>query len=751
MMKVSLSKEVLNAQRATYNKVQINKLINFDVEPQDKIKVSVLVPVCNVQEYLRECLDSIINQTLKDIEIICINDGSTDNCEDILEEYASKDSRVKIIDKANAGYGHAMNIGMDMAKGEYIGIVESDDFIDIHMYEDLYHLATANNLDFVKSNFNRFVRENGELKLFYNNIVPKIYQNRVLIPRKETQVFRGVLNTWTGIYNREFLLKYNIRHNETPGASYQDNGFFFQTFMFADRAYFSDKSYYMNRRDNPNSSVYSNSKMYCMQHEYEYIKNIMINNTRFSNGLLPIFWVKKFHNYLFTCDRLDNENLKIFLETFYSEFRGALDKGEVDYSAFTDEEYEKLSFLLNDKEAYYDTVKRGAIRISVIIPVYNEEANLRKCLDSVFGQTLKDIQVICIDDGSTDKSLDIINEYKSKFNNLILIKQKNCGAGVARNKGLEVAEGEFICFMDADDWYPATTILKNLYIAAKSHSVNICGGSFSTFSGNKVKTEYENEYVDYTFAKNQLINYSDYQFDYGYHRFIYNNAFLRSNNIVFPPYKRYQDPPFFVKAMVSAGKFYAIKQVVYCYRKNDAKLVWTKEKLIDMLNGIKDNLLVAKNNHLAKLYYLNLSRVNKDYLNVIMQFILPENKDVLLKLFEIQNIIDESLISEALHGKVEQFIIKPLWRAIFNHNSSPQKVENKSCNIIELQKLYDVVEQIQISVDKLTKKENIFKRLIKYNKTNGFKCTIIRIFKGHDAAENYLKRKELQNHNDGRK
>lgn len=746
-MRTHISNEVLLAQKATYNKVKINKLVNFNVKPINDIKVSVLVPVCNVQEYLRECLDSIINQTLKDIEIICINDGSTDSCEAILEEYADNDTRVKIIDKTNAGYGHAMNIGFDMSKGKYIGIVESDDFVDAHMYEDLYNIAITNDLDFVKSNFNRFVRENGELKLFYNNIVPKPYQNRVLVPRKETQVFRGVLNTWTGIYSREFLLKYNIRHNETPGASYQDNGFFFQTFMFADRAYFSDKAYYMNRRDNPNSSVYSNSKMFCMKQEYEYIRNIMAKNPKFSKGLLPIYWVKKFHNYLFTCDRLDNENLKIFLETFYSEFRQALDSGEVDFSAFSDDEYEKLSFLMNNKEGYYEAVKHSLLRISVIIPIFNEEANLRKCLDSVFGQTLKDIQIICIDDGSTDKSLDIINEYKAKHDNIKLIKQKNCGAGVARNKGLEIAEGEFICFMDADDWYPSTTILKNLYIAAKNHNVDICGGSFSTFSGNKVKTTYENEYSDYTFTKNQLINYSDYQFDYGYHRFIYNNAFLRQNEIKFPPYKRYQDPPFFVKAMVTAGKFYAIKQVVYCYRKNNAKLVWTKEKLIDMLNGIKDNLIVAKNEHLAKLYYLNIGRINKDYLSIILQFVVPENKDVLLKLFEIQSLIDEQLISEALHGKVEQFIIKPLWRAIFNSGNASVNVkdESKTVSTIELQKIYDVVEQIQISVDKLTDKENIFKRGIKYIKKFGLKCMFIRIFKGQEAANNYLKRKEIQN------
>lgn len=742
-MKQKRNNEQLNAKLATKNKVKINQLINFNVKFDYKIKVSIIVPVCNVETYLRECLDSIINQTLKEIEIICVNDGSTDGSEAILEEYANKDNRVKIIDKQNAGYGHAMNIGMDMACGEYIGIVESDDYVDIHMYEELYNLASELDLDFVKSNFNRFVYEDGNLKLFYNNTVPKIYQNRILIPRKETQVFRGVLNTWTGIYKREFLLKYNIRHNETPGASYQDNGFFFQTFMFADRAYFSDKAYYMNRRDNPNSSVYSNSKMYCMQQEYNYIRNIIDKNPKYSNGLLPIWWVKKFHNYLFTCDRLDNDNLKIFLETFYSEFKQALDKKEVDYSYFTDDEYEKLAFLLRDKEGYYNAIKHDELRITVIIPVYNEEKNLRKCLDSVFNQTLKDIQVICIDDGSTDNSVSILEEYQSKHNNLKILKQKNSGAGVARNKGIDIAEGEFICFMDADDWYPATTILKNLYIAAKSHDVKICGGSFSTFSGNKVKTEYENEYVDYTFKSNKLMKFSEYQFDYGYHRFIYNRLFLQDNHINFPPYKRYQDPPFFVKAMITAGTFYAIKQVVYCYRKNDAKLVWTKEKLIDMLNGIKDNLIYAKENNLAKLYYLNISRLNKDYLNTILSFIVPENKDVLIKLLEIQNLVDERLISEALHGEITQFIIKPIWRAIFNKSAIPQHEISTTNKDVDLHKIYDIVEQMQSTLDQLAVRKNLFSRLRNYIKTNGFKCALIRLFRGRAAADRYLNRKEL--------
>ena len=118
-----------------------------------RVKVSVLVPIYNVEEFLPECLDSLVNQTLKDIEFICINDGSKDDSLKILKEYAKKDKRILIINKKNSGYGDSMNKGLEKAKGEYIGIVESDDFIDLDAFEKLYNIAKKNDADVVKRIF----------------------------------------------------------------------------------------------------------------------------------------------------------------------------------------------------------------------------------------------------------------------------------------------------------------------------------------------------------------------------------------------------------------------------------------------------------------------------------------------------------------------------------------------------------------------------------------------------------------------
>ena len=237
-------------------------------------KVSIIIPTYNVEDYLRECMDSVTRQTLKDIEIICINDGSTDGSLEILKEYADKDPRIVLVDKENEGYGVGMNIGLDKASGEYIGIVEPDDFVPLNMYEDLYNTAKENDLDFVKADFYRFTRncENGNMELIYNHLdsTGENY-NQVINPFEKPYITKFIMNTWSGIYRREYIEKYHIRHNTTPGASFQDNGFFWQTFMYARRCMFLDRPYYMNRRDNPNSSVNSREKVYCMNIEYDFI------------------------------------------------------------------------------------------------------------------------------------------------------------------------------------------------------------------------------------------------------------------------------------------------------------------------------------------------------------------------------------------------------------------------------------------------------------------------------------------------
>lgn len=318
-------------------------------------KVSIIVPTYNVEAYLVECMESITNQTLKDIEIICINDGSTDGSLAILKSYAEKDKRIVLVDKENGGYGIGMNIGMSLATGEYIGIVEPDDFVPVNMFGDLYKIAKENDLDFVKADFYRFERAtNGDMFLTYNHLDRKNqYYNQVFDPSHTPEAIRFIMNTWSGIYRKAFLDEHNIRHNETPGASFQDNGFWFQTFAFAKRGMVIDKPYYMNRRDNPNSSVKNVQKIYCINAEYDHIRDILIEYPETWERFKTYYTLKRFHNSVATLRRISNEFKRDYVERFSKEMKRARDLGEMDEELFTAAERDNLHLLMNQPAVYY--------------------------------------------------------------------------------------------------------------------------------------------------------------------------------------------------------------------------------------------------------------------------------------------------------------------------------------------------------------------------------------------------------------
>ncbi len=318
-------------------------------------KVSIIVPTYNVEQYLVECMESITHQTLEDIEVIVINDGSTDGSLEILKQYAAKDSRITIVDKENGGYGIGMNIGLDKATGEYIGIVEPDDFVPVNMFGDLYKIAKEKDLDWVKADFFRFERAtNGDMFLAYNHLDRKnLYYNQVFDPSHTPEAIRFIMNTWCGIYRRDFIEEWHIRHNETPGASFQDTGFWFQTFAFAKRGMIVDKPYYMNRRDNPNSSVKNLQKIYCINVEFDHIKDILMEYPETWERFKGYYTLKRFHSCVATLRRIANEYKQDYVMRFSKEMKRARDLDELDEDLFTPGERDNLRLLINQPNVYY--------------------------------------------------------------------------------------------------------------------------------------------------------------------------------------------------------------------------------------------------------------------------------------------------------------------------------------------------------------------------------------------------------------
>lgn len=222
-------------------------------------------------------------------------------------------------------------------------------------------------------------------------------------------------------------------------------------------------------------------------------------------------------------------------------------------------------------------------------------------------------EFLCIDDGSHDDSLATLQSYARYDARFKVVHQKNCGVGPTRNLGIQRSRGVFVTFLDADDYLPGPDTIERLWSAAVEHSVPIAGGSFSEDHGTWIRKDFDGVYTKYTFASDGLMDYGDYQFDYGYHRFAYETDFLRENRLIFPPYVRFQDPPFFVRAMIAAGRFYAMKEPTYVYRWGHQKLTWDHRRTLDLVRGLCDNLVLADSHDLEDLRDLTWHRLTAEY------------------------------------------------------------------------------------------------------------------------------------------
>lgn len=314
----------------------------------DSPAVSILVPVYNVEKYLRQCLDSLCSQTLENLEFICVNDGSTDGSLKILEAYARKDRRFRIIDKANSGYGASMNRGLDAAKGEYIGIVESDDFASPNMFRTLYRKAKSTNCDIVKSNY----FEHSSTGERFCETFEKFAYNQLFCPADMPEIVQTAPTIWAAIYRRNMLVESGIRFNETPGASFQDTSFVFKSWVAAKQALLIRRAFLHYRIDNVNSSVKSTSKVFAVCDEFASSERYLENHSERYASFAPSLYYAKFDTYRWNYYRIANEYHSEFAKRWAEEFRQANSTGKLMRSSFPSNDWDLLQELLADPLAF---------------------------------------------------------------------------------------------------------------------------------------------------------------------------------------------------------------------------------------------------------------------------------------------------------------------------------------------------------------------------------------------------------------
>ncbi|WP_086287452.1 glycosyltransferase family 2 protein [Campylobacter sp. P0085] len=321
-------------------------------------KVSIIIPVYNVEKYLRECLDSVINQTLKDIAIICINDGSTDSSLEILKEYAKNDSRIHIVDKINGGLGAARNSGIKYLidsniNPKYIYFADSDDWLDIQALEKLYTKSEESNSDICIMEIARYIEATNKIDKkdpWYTNKCYKIRKNDVCsFDEIKSVLFSSCCMAYCHLYSYEFLINYLWKNEEfyPQNLLFEDIYPHIKSLILAKRIAFLDEAlyYYRIREGSIMTSSAKSKRTFDIFKTFDLIENFLIEQN-LMNEL-------KIDFYSFICGAIDSKlSLTNYKEEFVRTSKYYLDK--FDGSLNKDKKIKKqhLKLMLNLNNPY---------------------------------------------------------------------------------------------------------------------------------------------------------------------------------------------------------------------------------------------------------------------------------------------------------------------------------------------------------------------------------------------------------------
>lgn len=404
-----------------------------------KIGVSIIVPVLNTVKYVHHCLESIKNQTCKNIEIICVDGGSTDGTLEILEEYAQSDDRFSVVTGVKQSYGKQVNRGIQCAIGEYIAIVEPDDYVAIDMYEVLYNEAMETDADVIRGDYVSFIGEEDDRVFFLRNIAKQEWYGKRISAEQCLDIFDCGPANWSGIYKREFLLNNNIWHNSTEGASFQDLSFSFLTYGLAKDVRFVNVYGYHYRLDNPRSSVYSEKKMNCILKEFEYLdselQRRMLTDT-YKEAVLR----QKFIHYLWGFYRVEDGEKNSYLKMISEELKHFINQNKLQFVRLDSNKKKLINQMIDLESSFLEEYRKNKRKILEVLR-NNRQTILFGCgTDGInFLLLLKEIgeltKIACIIDN--DNRL-----YGKKILNIDVLSVEN-GVNLYRNVYYIIASAKY--------------------------------------------------------------------------------------------------------------------------------------------------------------------------------------------------------------------------------------------------------------------------------------------------------------------
>ena len=498
--------------------------------------ISIIVPIYNVEKYLRECLDSISGQTYKKFECIMVNDGSTDSSQQIAEEYLT-DSRFKLINQSNKGLSEARNTGISHIREEstFVAFVDSDDYIYPDFLETLIE-HIEDDVDIIE----------GTIEYFHDEIkVDNISHN-----------FEKQILTTQNEKLRKFALN-ELRVSVFPKLfrkSLLTEDFFPKGWIFEDLAVVPE--------------LVSNSGKWIKLPKVIYgyrIRPNSITTKEFSEEKLDVF--KIFEKYdLFFKDESDRTKLLVeklkYLHLNYHDIEFVPE--DTQYKQFYKQEKQKLLSKIADYES--------KTLISIIVPIYNVENYLRQCLDSIMNQTYQNFECLLINDGSPDNSADICREYVAKDARFRYFEKENGGVASARNLGIKRSEGAYITFIDSDDWVESD-YLEVLHNSLLEEDADISVSTYKRFEmsdGTWYFHSFQRGYEKRVFINQEIIEeftkLNEYDASY---RFVSGKLVRKTvlHNILFNEMTTFgEDMEFWMKLYLISSKIVYSNRDTYIYR-----------------------------------------------------------------------------------------------------------------------------------------------------------------------------------------
>lgn len=450
--------------------------------------VSVIVPVYNVERYVTQCIESLLGQTLENIEVILINDGSTDGSLKLLREAESSDVRVKVIDKPNGGYGAAVNRGLDEAHGVYVAIAEPDDFVDSHMYEDLYSAARLDDgtlADIAKGSYWNYFDLPDAVPYLESPNLMNCMPSRPFCSNafKEFEVLFHHPSIWSALYRREFLEEKGIRMIEPKGAGWADNPWFFETLLQAKNFVWIPAAYYFYRQTNPEAS--SNLRDYHLP--FDRLRDIrsLFNRLRVKDPQVLACLYSRTFSYIgsvlgeFGFDDRDPELRALIFEALesmdpsilYSGLKG-IRKEHLSY-------YELMTGRLPASVAHHEPVKEP--RVSVIVPFHNDRGLLEGTLTALSRQSCEDMEINCVSCSSTDMSREIVEAYSGSDQRFRLFEAGSALLSSGLTVGIDNASSEFVAVVTPGT-VPDSEHVSRLIRAldGKNADLVVCGKAFGS-------------------------------------------------------------------------------------------------------------------------------------------------------------------------------------------------------------------------------------------------------------------------------